>query len=80
LFKLAIISPRIPIIAKTMVVVTNCWSMQKEKLQMVYFSRKCNFTRGSNVGMVCGCGKFNFLVIISFVIFYFGLRKEIFQP
>ncbi len=46
------ISPHIPITTKTMVVVTKDWSMQWEKLRIVFFGRKCNFTQGSNVGMV----------------------------
>jgi hypothetical protein len=46
------ILPCTPIIAKTMVVVTKGWSMWQEKLQIVSFGKKCNFTRGSNVGMV----------------------------
>jgi hypothetical protein len=50
---------------------------------MVSFDRKCNFTRGSNVGMVhfCGYRKFNHPNVISFVIIIcFGLHNRKKQP
>ncbi len=46
------ISPRTPITTKAMVVVVKGWSMRWKKLWIVFFGRKCNFTGGSNVGMV----------------------------
>ncbi len=39
------ISPRTPITSKAMVVVVNGWSIRWEKLRMVSFGIKCNFTR-----------------------------------
>ncbi len=46
------ISPHTPITTKTMVVVAKGWNMGCEKLWIVSFGRKCNFTRGSNAWMV----------------------------
>jgi hypothetical protein len=45
------ISPRTLITTKTMVVIAKGWNILWEKLQIMSFGRKCNFTRRSNAGM-----------------------------
>jgi hypothetical protein len=61
--KILLISPCTPITTKAMVVVTKGWSMRWEKLQIVSFGRKCNFTRGSNARRVV-----TFVVVESLII------------
>ncbi len=59
------ISPHTPMTTKVVVVITNNWSMWLEKLWMVSFDKKCNFTRRSNAEMVV-----TFVVVESSIIFF----------
>jgi hypothetical protein len=48
-----------------MVVITKGWNMWREKLRIVSFGRKCNFTGGSNAQMVV-----TFVVVESSIVQY----------
>jgi hypothetical protein len=46
------ISLHTPITTKAMVVIAKGWNMQKESYEWCLLAEKCNFTGGSNAGMV----------------------------